>query len=108
VASGGTILLTLTGPRNYDPAARNYDRAARARSRRVLVDEPREAHEQSSQLPEPHHDRLQATAQMLYEQLSLCRAASLAASTTWVLLARSPSGGAKTSFGHGPPAVAST
>ena len=70
MAVGGTILLTLAGPRNYDPAARNYDRAARARLRRVLVDELHEAHEPSSQLPEPHHDRLQAIAQMLYEQLA--------------------------------------
>jgi AraC-like DNA-binding protein len=62
------ILLTLTGPRNYDPAARNYDRAAQARLRRVLVDELHEAHEQPLQLPEPHDDRLQAVAQMLREQ----------------------------------------
>ena len=62
------ILLTLTGPDNYDRAARNYDRAARARLRRVLVDELHEAHEQPLQLPEPHDDRLQAVAQMLYEQ----------------------------------------
>jgi transcriptional regulator GlxA family with amidase domain len=69
------VLLTLTGPRNYDravrsydPAARNYDRAARARLRRVLVDELHEAHEQPLQLPEPHDDRLRAIAQMLYEQ----------------------------------------
>ena len=62
------ILLTLTGPRNYDPAARNYDRAAQARLRRVLVDELHEAHEQPLQLPEPHDDRLQAIAQMLREQ----------------------------------------
>jgi AraC-like DNA-binding protein len=62
------ILLTLTGPRYYDGAARNYDRAASARLRRVLVDELREAREQPLQLPEPHDDRLQAIAQMLYEQ----------------------------------------
>jgi AraC-like DNA-binding protein len=61
------ILLTLTGPRNYDPAARNVDRTARARLHRVLVDELHEAHEQPLQLPEPHDDRLQAIAQMLYE-----------------------------------------
>ncbi len=61
------ILLTLTGPRNYDPVARDVDRAARARLRRVLVDELHEAHEQPLQLPEPHDDRLQAIAQMLYE-----------------------------------------
>jgi AraC-like DNA-binding protein len=62
------ILLTLTGPRNYGPAARNYDRAAQARLRRVLVDELHEAHEQPLQLPEPHDDRLQAVARMLREQ----------------------------------------
>ena len=62
------ILLTLTGPGNYDPAARQYDRAARARLRRVLVDELHEAREQPLQLPEPHDDRLQAIAQLLYEQ----------------------------------------
>ena len=61
------VLLTLTGPRNYDRAARGWDRAARARLRRVLVDELREAHEQPLQLPEPRDDRLQAVAQMLYE-----------------------------------------
>jgi AraC-like DNA-binding protein len=60
------ILLTLTGPRNYDPA-RNVDRAAHARLRRVLVDELHEAPEQPLQLPEPHDDRLQAIARMLYE-----------------------------------------
>ena len=62
------VLLTLTGPGNYDRAARNYDRAALARLRRVLVDELDEAHEQPLQLPEPHDDRLQAVAQMLREQ----------------------------------------
>lgn len=61
------ILLTLTGPRNDRPA-RDWDRAARARLRRVLVDELHEALEQPLQLPEPHDDRLQAIAQMLYKQ----------------------------------------
>jgi AraC-like DNA-binding protein len=61
------LLLTLTGPRNYDPAARDFDRAARARVRRVLVDELHEADEQPLQLPEPHDDRLHAIAQMLHE-----------------------------------------
>jgi AraC-like DNA-binding protein len=63
------LLLTLTGPRNYDPTAR-VDRAAHARLRRVLVDELNEAHEQPLQLPEPHDDRLQAIARMLYENPS--------------------------------------
>jgi AraC-like DNA-binding protein len=62
------VLLTLTGPSNYDHAARSYPRAARARLRRVLVDELHEAHEQPLQLPEPHDDRLQAVAQMLYDR----------------------------------------
>jgi AraC-like DNA-binding protein len=54
------LLLTLTGPRDHD-------RAARARLHRVLVDELREAHEQPLQLPEPRDDRLQAVARLLYE-----------------------------------------
>jgi AraC-like DNA-binding protein len=62
------VLLTLTGPRNYDGTGPSYDRAARARLRRVLVDELHEAHEQPLQLPEPGDDRLQAIAQRLYEQ----------------------------------------
>jgi AraC-like DNA-binding protein len=62
------ILLTLTGPGNYDRVARVYDRSARARLHRVLVDELHEAHEQPLQLPEPHDDRLQAIARMLYEK----------------------------------------
>ena len=55
------ILLALSGPRNYD-------RAARARLRRVLVDELGEAREQPLQLPEPRDDRLRALARLLYEQ----------------------------------------
>jgi transcriptional regulator GlxA family with amidase domain len=62
------VLLTLTGPHNYERAARDYDRAARARLHRVLIDELHEAHEQRLQLPEPQDDRLQAVARMLYEQ----------------------------------------
>ncbi|MGI5228720.1 AraC family transcriptional regulator [Actinoallomurus sp. CA-142502] len=62
------ILLTLTGPRNYDRAAGGYDRAARARLRRVLVDELPEAQEQPLQLPEPRDDRLRALARILYEE----------------------------------------
>jgi transcriptional regulator GlxA family with amidase domain len=53
------LLLTLTGPRDHD-------RAARARLHRVLVDELHEAHEQPLQLPEPRDDRLQAIAEALY------------------------------------------
>ena len=69
------ILLALTGPGNYDRAAGDYDRAARhhdraalARLRRVLVDELHEAYEQPLQLPEPNDDRLQAIAEILYQQ----------------------------------------
>jgi AraC-like DNA-binding protein len=62
------VLLTLTGPRNYDREAPKFDRAALARLRRVLVDELREAEEQPLQLPEPHDDRLRAIARRLYEQ----------------------------------------
>jgi len=62
------VLLTLTGPNNYDDGVRKHDRAARARLHRVLVDELREAPEQPLQLPEPQDDRLQAVAQMLYKQ----------------------------------------
>jgi transcriptional regulator GlxA family with amidase domain len=57
------ILLALTSPRDHD-------RAARARLRRVLVDELHEAHEQPLQLPDPHDDRLQAVARLLYENPS--------------------------------------
>ena len=62
------ILLTLTGPRNYDGTAPGWDRAARSRLRRVLVDELRVAVEQPLQLPEPRDDRLRALAQLLYDQ----------------------------------------
>lgn len=59
-------LLTLTGPRNFDPAAAGWDRAARSRLSRVLVDELRAAPEQPLQLPEPRDDRLRAVARRLY------------------------------------------
>jgi AraC-like DNA-binding protein len=54
------VLLTLTGPRDHD-------HAARARLHRVLVDELHEAHEQPLQLPDPRDDRLRAVARVLYE-----------------------------------------
>ncbi|WP_225726289.1 MULTISPECIES: helix-turn-helix domain-containing protein [unclassified Nocardia] len=54
------ILLSLTG-------TRDYDRAARTRMHRVLVDELHEAHEQPLQLPQPRDDRLQAIARALHE-----------------------------------------
>ncbi|MBY8856995.1 helix-turn-helix transcriptional regulator [Nocardia sp. CA2R105] len=54
------VVLSLTGPREYD-------RAARTRLHRVLVDELREAREQPLQLPEPLDDRLRAVARLLYE-----------------------------------------
>jgi AraC-like DNA-binding protein len=62
------VVLTLTGPRNYDRTAGSDDRGARARLRRVLVDELHEAPEQPLQLPEPHDDRLQAVARLMYSQ----------------------------------------
>ncbi|MFF7634998.1 helix-turn-helix domain-containing protein [Kitasatospora sp. NPDC008050] len=64
------VLLALTGPRNYEPAAPDYGpggRSARSRLLRVLVDELREAPEQPLHLPEPRDDRLQAIARMLHE-----------------------------------------
>lgn len=61
------LLLTLTGPRNYDPQAGAFEGAAAARLRRVLVDELEEAPEQRLQLPEPRDDRLRAIARKLYE-----------------------------------------
>ena len=61
------VLLALTGPRNYDPAAPGYSRAARSRLLRVLVEELREAAEQPLHLPEPRDDRLQAIARILHE-----------------------------------------
>ena len=64
------VLLTLTGPSNYERAATTHDRAASARLRRVLVDELQEAQEQPLQLPEPQDDRLQAIARILYDQPS--------------------------------------
>jgi len=62
------VLLTLTGPRNYDSAtAPGYSPSSRSRLHRVLVDELLEAHEQPLHLPEPRDDRLQAIARRLYE-----------------------------------------
>lgn len=62
-----SVLLTLTGPRNYDPAARPLAPAARARLRRVLVDELHAAPEQPLHLPDPYDDRLRAVARVLSE-----------------------------------------
>ncbi len=61
------LLLTLTGPRNYDPDTPS-DPATSARLRRALVDELPEVQEEPLQLPEPRDDRLQAVARLLYEQ----------------------------------------
>jgi AraC-like DNA-binding protein len=61
------ILLTLSGPRNYDRPTGSDDHGAGARLRRVLVDELHEAPEQPLQMPEPRDDRLQAIARLLYE-----------------------------------------
>jgi AraC-like DNA-binding protein len=62
------LLLTLTGPPNYDAAAGDLDRAAAARLRRVLVDQLHVAGEQPLQLPEPRDDRLRAIARLLYAE----------------------------------------
>lgn len=59
------LLLTLTGPRSYDPETPD---TTSARLRRALVDELPEVQEQPLQLPEPQDDRLQALARLLYEQ----------------------------------------
>ena len=61
------ILLTLSGRRNYDRATGGDGHGAGTRLRRVLVDELHQAPEQPLQLPEPRDDRLQALAQLLYE-----------------------------------------
>jgi len=60
-------LLALTGPRVYGVTASEAGRGPLARLRRVLVDELHEADEQALHLPEPHDDRLQAIARVLYE-----------------------------------------
>lgn len=59
------VLLALTGPRNDDPAAPGYGSSARARLVQVLVDELREAHEQSLYLPQPRDARLRAMVRIL-------------------------------------------
>lgn len=61
------VLLVLTGPRNYEPAAGGMKRGVASRLRRVLVDELEEAEEQPLQLPEPDDDRLRAVARILSE-----------------------------------------
>ena len=61
------VLLALTGPRNYGPAAPGYSRSARSRLLRVLVEELREAPEQPLHLPEPRDDRQRAVARILHE-----------------------------------------
>lgn len=63
-------LLNLTGPRSYGAVASDSERGPLARLRRVLVDELYQADEQPLQLPEPHDDRLQGIAQLLYDRPS--------------------------------------
>lgn len=63
-------LLDLTGPRTYDVAPEELERGPLARIRRVLVDELHDADERPLYLPQPHDDRLQAVARILYEQPS--------------------------------------
>lgn len=61
------VLLTLTGPRNYDGDTGEKEGAALARLHGVLVDELQQAPEGRLQLPEPRDDRLRAVAQILYD-----------------------------------------
>ena len=58
-------ILTLTGPRSYDPQLRSRHAAAQARLERVLVDELQLAPEQPLQLPNPQDSRLKALAHEL-------------------------------------------
>jgi AraC-like DNA-binding protein len=58
-------ILTLTGPRNYDPELRARHRPAQARLERVLVDELQLAQEQPLHLPNPQDSRLRALAHEL-------------------------------------------
>jgi AraC-like DNA-binding protein len=58
-------ILTLTGPRSYDPQLRSRHRPAQARLQRVLVDELQLADEQPLQLPSPQDSRLRALAREL-------------------------------------------
>ena len=58
-------ILTLTGPRNYDPQLRSRHSAALGRLERVLVDELQLVHAQALQLPNPQDSRLRALAREL-------------------------------------------
>lgn len=58
-------ILTLTGPRSYDPELRTRHGAAQVRLERVLVDELQLAQEQPLQLPKPQDARLRALARKL-------------------------------------------
>ncbi len=58
-------LLTLTGPRSYDPAIRARHRQAQDRLLLVLLDELQVAPERPLELPRPVDPRLRALAQLL-------------------------------------------
>jgi AraC-like DNA-binding protein len=58
-------LLTLTGPRSYDPAIRARCRKAQHRLLLVLLDELRVAPERPLELPRPVDPRLRSLAEML-------------------------------------------
>jgi AraC-like DNA-binding protein len=58
-------ILTLTGPRSYDPHLRSRHAAAQARLERVLVDELQLADEQPLHLPNPRDSRLRALARVV-------------------------------------------
>jgi AraC-like DNA-binding protein len=57
-------LLTLTGPRSYDPEIRDRHREAQERLLLVLVDELQVAPEQPLHLPKPIDPRLRALARL--------------------------------------------
>lgn len=57
-------LLTLTGPRSYDPEIRDHHREAQERLLLVLLDELQVAPEQPLHLPRPTDPRLRALARL--------------------------------------------
>jgi AraC-like DNA-binding protein len=63
-------LLTLTGPRSYDPAVRARHRDSQRRLLRVLLDELQVAPERPLELPRPQDPRLRELARLLDEDLS--------------------------------------
>lgn len=64
-------LLTLTGPRSYDPTIRVRHRESQRRLLRVLLDELQVAPERPLELPRPRDPRLRALARLLDDDTSL-------------------------------------